>query len=60
MPFRWTVGFPAFATTVPAQALTARLTGGMMLLAGVSAFTLFFLSRAFWRVGLRNYTGTSA
>jgi len=50
----------AFVTTVPAEALTGRLTvetlAGAVVLAGV----LFALSRAVWRVGLRQYSGTSA
>jgi ABC-2 type transport system permease protein len=50
----------AFAVTVPAEALTGRLTGGTMLLAALSAGVLLVLSRAFWRAGLRAYTGTSA
>jgi ABC-2 type transport system permease protein len=50
----------AFAVTVPAEALTGRLTpltlGGAALL--TAALLLF--ARWFWRLGLRNYTGASA
>ena len=50
----------AFAITVPAQALTGRLTfGGMVLALGVSVGMLV-VSRLFWKVGLRNYSGASA
>lgn len=50
----------AFAVTVPAEALTGRLTPGTALLAVAGAAFLFAASRAFWKTGLRNYTGTSA
>jgi len=50
----------AFVTTVPAQALAGRLTwqtlGGAYLLAAA----LFAASRAFWKLGLRRYSGASA
>jgi ABC-2 type transport system permease protein len=50
----------AFAVTVPASALTGRLSG--WLLAGTAAFTaaLFALTRWAWRAGLRHYSGASA
>ncbi len=50
----------AFAITVPAQALTGRASGWLLL--GAAAFTavLFTLTRALWRVGLRHYSGASA
>ena len=50
----------AFAVTVPAEALTGRLTP--LTLGGAAAFTalFFLLARAFWRYGLRNYSGASA
>jgi ABC-2 type transport system permease protein len=50
----------AFAVTVPASALTGRLSG--WLLAGTAGFTaaLFALTRWAWRTGLRHYTGASA
>ena len=50
----------AFATTVPAEALTGRLTWQTLLGAVVVAVLLFAASRAFWRVGLRRYSGASA
>jgi ABC-2 type transport system permease protein len=50
----------AFAVTVPASALTGRLSG--WLLAGTAGFTaaLFALTRWAWRTALRHYTGASA
>jgi ABC-2 type transport system permease protein len=50
----------AFATTVPAEALTGRLTWETLLGAVVLAVVLLTVSRVFWRVGLRHYSGTSA
>jgi ABC-2 type transport system permease protein len=50
----------AFATTVPAEALTNRLSWITMLIALGLAVLLFVISRWFWRVGLRHYSGTSA
>jgi ABC-2 type transport system permease protein len=50
----------AFATTVPAEALTGRLSWGTLLLAIAVAAGLFFASRFFWKVGLRRYAGSSA
>jgi ABC-2 type transport system permease protein len=50
----------AFATTVPAEALTGRLTWETLLVAIAIAVVLFTISRLFWRVGLRHYSGTSA
>jgi ABC-2 type transport system permease protein len=50
----------AFATTVPAEALTGRLTWETLLIAVVLAVVLFVVSRLFWRVGLRHYSGASA
>ncbi len=50
----------AFATTVPAEALTGRLTWETLLIAMVIALVLFVGSRFFWRLGLRHYSGTSA
>ncbi len=50
----------AFAVTVPAEALTARLTGQTLLAAaGLAAFFLL-LSRWVWKTGLRRYSGASA
>jgi ABC-2 type transport system permease protein len=50
----------AFAVTVPAQALTGRLSWETLL--GSLAFTiiLLILSRWVWKSGLRNYSGASA
>jgi ABC-2 type transport system permease protein len=50
----------AFAVTIPAEALTSRLTPLTML--GTVALTIFFilLSRFIWRLGLKNYSGASA
>jgi ABC-2 type transport system permease protein len=50
----------AFATTIPAEALTARLSWETLLGAVGLAVGLFAVSRLFWRVGLRHYSGTSA
>jgi ABC-2 type transport system permease protein len=50
----------AFAVTIPAEALTSRLTP--LVLAGTFALTTFFiiLARVIWRLGLKNYSGASA
>ena len=50
----------AFAVTVPAEALTTRLTP--LTLLGTLGLTLLFvvLSRVVWRLGLKNYSGASA
>ena len=50
----------AFATTVPAEALTGRLTGNTLLGASLVACALLAVSRLFWRIGLRRYSGASA
>lgn len=50
----------AFATTVPAQALTGRLSGETLAAAVALAIALFAVSRVFWSVGLRQYSGASA
>jgi len=50
----------AFAVTVPAEALTGRLTWQTLLAAaGLAAFFLA-LSRGVWKTGLRRYSGASA
>ena len=49
-----------FAVTVPAQALTSRLTLGTLALAAGFAVALFAFTRWFWRFGLRRYSGASA
>ena len=50
----------AFATTVPAEALTGRLSGQTLLGATLLAVAMLVISRLFWRLGLRQYSGTSA
>lgn len=50
----------AFAVTVPAEALTSRLDWQTLGLAVVFSVALFAVTRWFWRVGLRSYTGASA
>jgi ABC-2 type transport system permease protein len=50
----------AFATTVPAEALTNRLSWVTLVIAVALAVLLFVISRWFWRIGLRHYSGTSA
>ena len=50
----------AFATTVPAQALTGRLTWQTLLGAVALAAMLLVGSRLFWRFGIRYYSGASA
>jgi ABC-2 type transport system permease protein len=50
----------AFAVTVPAQALTGRLTMQTLALAVALAVGLLLVSRWFWRFGIRFYSGASA
>jgi ABC-2 type transport system permease protein len=50
----------AFATTIPAEALTGRLSGWTFLGATGLAALLFLLARLIWRLGLRRYSGASA
>ncbi len=50
----------AFVTTVPAEALTGRLTVQTLLGALALATTLFMASRIVWKIGLRRYSGASA
>jgi ABC-2 type transport system permease protein len=50
----------AFAVTVPAQALTSRLTLDTLALAAAFAVGLVIVSRWVWRFGLRNYSGASS
>jgi ABC-2 type transport system permease protein len=50
----------AFAVTVPAEALTGRLTALTLLAAALLAAALFALARLVWRTGLRRYSGASA
>ncbi len=50
----------AFAVTIPAEALTSRLTP--LLLLGTIGLTIFFsiVTRIIWHLGLKNYSGASA
>jgi viologen exporter family transport system permease protein len=60
---RWTLTFlvpVAFAVTVPAEALTGRLTATTLIEAGGLAVVLLLGSRWFWNFGLIRYTGASA
>jgi ABC-2 type transport system permease protein len=50
----------AFATTMPAEALTGRLTIPVLLGAVALAAVLAAISRLVWRVGVRHYSGASA
>lgn len=50
----------AFAVTVPAQALTSRLTADTLALAAAFAIGLMLFTRWWWRFGLRRYSGASA
>lgn len=50
----------AFAVTVPAQAITRQLTPDVFALALGFAVVVLLLSRAFFRYGLRHYSGASA
>jgi ABC-2 type transport system permease protein len=50
----------AFAVTVPAEALTQRLTPVTLLGAGALTLVLLLLARLIWRQGLKAYSGASA
>lgn len=50
----------AFAVTVPAEALTSRLTIETFVLAAAFAAALVLVTRWFFRFGLQNYSGASA
>ncbi|WP_322512814.1 ABC transporter permease [Chloroflexus sp.] len=50
----------AFAVTVPAEALTARLTGATLALAAGVGLALLLVARLFFRWGLSRYSGASA
>jgi ABC-2 type transport system permease protein len=50
----------AFAVTVPAEALTGRLTVQTLAGAAALAFVLLALARWWWKIGLRSYSGASA
>ncbi len=49
-----------FAVTVPAQAMTHRLAWTTVALAVGFAAVVFFVTRWFWRYGLKRYSGASA
>ena len=46
--------------TVPAEALTGRLTSGALAVLVAVTILSVVASRAFWRYGVRNYSGASA
>ena len=50
----------AFAITVPAQSLTSRLTGGMLVLTLIVTGIMMLITRVAWQHGVRNYSGASA
>lgn len=50
----------AFATTVPASAVSGRITTSTLLGTIALAAALLLVSRWFWRVGIRFYSGASA
>jgi ABC-2 type transport system permease protein len=50
----------AFATTIPVEALTSRLNWITLVAAFTAAVVLFSVSRAFWKFGLKHYSGASA
>ena len=50
----------AFAVTVPAEALVGRLNGSSLLTAVGVAAALLLISRWFWKIGVRQYSGASA
>ena len=50
----------AFAVTVPAEAMTERLTPQILAGSFVFACLLLALSRQVWKIGLRRYSGASA
>lgn len=50
----------AFAVTMPAEAMTNRLTSETLLFAFGLTLLLLLLARGVWLLGLRNYSGASA
>ncbi len=50
----------AFATTVPASAVSGRITGATLVGTVALAAAMLVVSRWFWRVGIRFYSGASA
>jgi ABC-2 type transport system permease protein len=60
---RWTLTLVvpvAFAVTVPAEAIAGRLEWSTALGALALAAGMLTVSRVFWRIGLRHYSGASA
>lgn len=60
---RWVVTFVvpiAFAVTVPAEAVTGRLDVTSMFGSIGLAILLLIVSRLFWKIGIRHYSGASA
>jgi len=49
-----------FAITAPSQAITSRLDASTVLVCAGTATGLVVLSRIFWRIGVRHYSGASA
>jgi ABC-2 type transport system permease protein len=50
----------ALAVTVPAEAVVGRLTTESLLGAVLLAVVMLTISRQFWRLGVRHYSGASA
>lgn len=50
----------AFAVTVPAEAISGRLTPQTLVTAVLLAIAIFAASRWFWTLGVKNYSGASA
>ena len=50
----------AFATTVPASAVSGRITDANLVATVALAVAMLIVSRWFWRVGIRFYSGASA
>jgi ABC-2 type transport system permease protein len=50
----------AFAVTVPAEAIVGRLSWTTLVASLALAAAIFIAARAFWRYGVRNYSGASA
>ncbi|MGA8849485.1 MAG: ABC-2 family transporter protein [Dehalococcoidia bacterium] len=50
----------AFATTIPVEALTSRLNWQTLAGAIALSIALFIVSRIFWKIGLKRYSGASA
>ena len=50
----------AFATTVPASAVSGRITAANFVTTIALAAAMLLISRWFWRVGIRFYSGASA